>query len=343
MIDRMTPDIETEEISLRRRKLSGLVLGLGAAGALPAMPAHAASAWPQERPIHMLIGYNPGGGTDTVGRLVAQQLSQKLGQNIVIENRGGAGSLIAADATVRAAPDGYTLMFSTAAPLTGAPLTIKNMSFDPFKDLVPVVFIGGGPYILVANPKLPVNTLPELVAYAKAHPGELNYGMPGTNTANFFFTELLNIDAGIKTVPVPYKGALALLNDVIGGRLDYTLDTPGTTMPMIRDGRLKPIAVLSEKRLTIAPEIPTAVEAGYPRLVGGSWYGIVAPKGTPDAIVQKIYQATKAALDSPEVVAGLAKRDVIVRGLGPEDFRKFIRAEYDKWKEVTEKIGLQPQ
>jgi tripartite-type tricarboxylate transporter receptor subunit TctC len=330
-------------VSASRRRLSASLAALGAAAALPGAPARAqADSWPQ-RPIRLVVGYLPGGGTDVVARLMAPQLSKLLGQGVIVDNRPGAGSVIGTDYVVRAAPDGYTLLFTTSAPIIGAPLTVKNLPYDPGRDLIPIGFIGGGPYLLVANPNFPPNTLQELVAYCKAHPGEVNFGIAGTNTADFFFLQLLNIDADIKTVSVMYKGSSALLNDLIGGQIQYTLDTPGTTLPMLRSGRLKAIAVLSEDRLHIAPEIPTAKEAGYPRLVGGSWYGLMAPKGTPDYVVQKVWQATKTALASPEVVQGLAARDVIIRGLGPQEFGKFIQDEYAKYKEVADKLGMVPQ
>ncbi|HEY0296607.1 MAG TPA: tripartite tricarboxylate transporter substrate binding protein [Bordetella sp.] len=323
-----------------RRRLLGLASSIGAASFLPGLAR--ADDWPS-RPIRLIVGYPPGGGTDTVARLTALHLSQTLGGQVIVDNRPGASGIVGTEMVAHASPDGYNILFATASPLTGAPLTVKNLAYDPFTDLKPVIFIGGGPFILVANPSFPPNTLQELVAYARAHPGEVNYASPGNSTADYFFCELLNIDAKIKTVAVAYKGSAALLNDVMGGYVQYTLDTPGTTLPLIRAGKLKAIAVLSDKRLDIAPDIPTAVEAGYPRMVGGSWYGMLAPKGTPDAIVQKLYQATKTAMASPEMVQGLAARDVIAQGLPPAEFGAFIKAEYNKWKEVTEKLGIQPQ
>lgn len=337
-------DATKDAVSLSRRRALTLATGLGAACVVPglARAAGGASNWP-DRPIRMIVGYPPGGGTDTVARLTAVQLSKVLNTQVIIDNRPGASSTIGTEMVVRAAPDGYTILFSTASPLTGAPLMVKDLPYDPFTDLKPVIFIGGGPFILVANPKFPPNTLQELVEYARARPGQVNYASPGNSTADYFFCELLNIDANIKTVAVHYKGSAALLNDVMGGYVQYTLDTPGTTLPLIKAGKLKPIAVLSDKRLSIAPDIPTAKEAGYPRLVGGSWYGMMAPKGTPDDIVQKLYEATKKAMATPDMVQGLAARDVIAQGLAPAEFGAFIKAEYSKWKEVTEKLGIQPQ
>ncbi|MDT4824056.1 Tripartite tricarboxylate transporter family receptor [compost metagenome] len=304
--------------------------------------ALAADAWP-DKPIRMIVGYPPGGGTDTVARVLAQQLGKQLKQPVVVENRAGASGTIATQQVIRSEPDGYTILFATASPLTGAPLTVKGLTYDPMNDLIPVSRIGGGPFILVANPAFPPNTLPELVAYARAHPGVVNYASPGVMTANYFFSEQLNMDAGIKTVHVPYKGSAALLNDVMAGQVQYTLDTPGTTLPLIKSGKLKALAIFSEKRLDRAPGIPTAKESGFPNMVGGSWYGLLLPKGTPPEIVDALYKATKIALSGEEVRHAMEERDVIIEGSTPDQFRTYLHAEFRRWQDVTEKLGIKPQ
>lgn len=303
---------------------------------------HAADPWPT-KPIKLVVGYPPGGGTDTVARLIAQQFSKTLGQQVVVENRPGASSTIATQQVVRAEPDGYTLLFATASPLTGAPLTMKGLQYDPIKDLAPITLVGNGPFIMVAHPAFPPNNLAELIAYARAHPGEVNYASPGNSTANYFFTELLNMDAKIDTVNVAYKGSAALVNDLMGGHVQYTLETPGTTLPLIREGKLKAIALLNDERLAKAPDVQTTVEAGYPQLVGGSWYGILAPAGTPRPIVDAVQQATVKALQSPEVRHAMDERDVLIKGTTPEAFAAFIDAEYKKWQDVTQRLGIVPQ
>lgn len=324
---------------LRAAALSGLaaLLGLAQPGA-----ALAADTWP-DKPIRMIVGYPPGGGTDTVARVLAQQLGKQLKQPVVVENRAGASGTIATQQVVRSEPDGYTVLFATASPLTGAPLTVKGLTYDPMNDLIPVTRIGGGPFILVANPKFPPNTLPELVAYAKAHPGVVNYASPGIMTANYFFSEQLNMDADIKTMHVPYKGSAALLNDVMAGQVQYTLDTPGTTLPLIRSGKLKALAIFSEKRLDRAPEIPTAKEGGFPNMVGGSWYGLLLPKGTPPDIVDALYKATKTALSGEEVRHAMEERDVIIEGSTPDQFKTYLNSEFKRWQDVTQKLGIKPQ
>lgn len=328
----------------RRRALEAAgALAMAAALPLSSLASTARAAdWP-DKPIRLIVGYPPGGGTDTVARVLAQQLTKVLGQGVIVENRAGASGTIATQQVVRSTPDGYTILFSTAASLTGAPLTMKGLAYDPVKDLLPITLIGGGPFILVANPSFAPNTLPELVAYARAHPGQVNYASPGASTANYFFTELLNMQAGIKTTHIPYKGSSALVNDLIAGQVQFTLETPGTTLPLIHAGKLKALAVMSEKRLDRAPDIPTAKESGYPQLVGGSWYGLLAPQGTPPQIVDKIYQAAKEALSSADVRRLLEDRDVIVQATTPAQFQQFIGAEYSKWKAVTDRLGVVPQ
>src|SRR5690606_33455973 len=325
-----------------RRRFMGLLGGATLAGLGPLRTARAAAGWPTQ-PIRLVVGYPPGGGTDTVARLLAEQFSRTLGQQVVVENRPGASGTIATQQVVRSAPDGYTLLFATASPLTGAPLTMKGLQYDPMADLAPITLVGNGPFILVANPAFPPNTLPELVEYARQHPGEVNYASPGNSTANYFFCELLNMDAGIKTVNVPYKGSSALVNDLIGGYVQYTLETPGTTLPLIRQGKLKALAILHDRRLAKAPEIPTTAEAGYPQLLGGSWYGLLAPAGTPVPVIDAIQQATAVALKTAAMRTALDERDVLARGNTPEEFRQFIQAEYRKWEDVTRRIGIQPQ
>ncbi len=319
-----------------------LMAGVAALLALVQPPAARAQAWP-DKPIRMIVGYPPGGGTDTVARVLAQQLGKQLKQPVVVENRAGASGTIATQQVIRSEPDGYMVLFATASPLTGAPLTVKGLTYDPMNDLIPVSRIGGGPFILVAHPAFPPNTLPELVAYARAHPGEVNYASPGVMTANYFFSEQLNMDAGIKTVHVPYKGSAALLNDVMAGQVQYTLDTPGTTLPLIKSGKLKALAIFSEKRLDRAPDIPTAKEGGFPNMVGGSWYGLLLPKGTPPEVVDALYKATKVALSGEDVRRAMEERDVIIEGSTPDQFRTYLLAEFKRWQGVTEKLGIKPQ
>lgn len=324
------------------RRAHSATLSFGAALvailALTGLPGQAGAAWP-ERPIKLMVGYPPGGGTDTVARVYAPLLAEQLGQTVVIQNRAGASSTIAAGQVATAEPDGYTLFFTTASPLTLAPLTMPSLPYDPTKAFAPIIYVGGGPFLLVAHPSFPPNSLTELIAYAKANPGKVNYATPGASTANYFLTETMNLDTGIDTVHVPYKGSSELVNDLIGGQVQYTLETPGTTLPLIKQGKLKALAVHADKRLEKAPNVQTVVEAGYPQLVGGSWYGLLAPAGTPQAIIDKLYRASELVLAKPEMKKAMDDRDVIIGGYGPDKFTAFIDAEYAKWKSVTARVA----
>ena len=296
-------------------------------------------AWP-DRPIKLLVGYPPGGGTDTVARIVAEQLSKQIGESVVVENRPGASGMIATLAVARSKPDGYNLIFATGASLTSPSATqINGREFDSLTDLKPITFIGGGPYILIANKDFPPNNLAELVAYAKKYPDRINYASPGKETFNYLLLEDFNIDAGIQTTHVPYKGSSELMHNLLAGYVQYTLETPGTTLPLIQEGKVKTIALLSEKRLPKLNSVPTAVEQNYPGLVGGSWYGVLAPAGTPDAIVRKLNAEITAVLKTPEVVEIFDKREITVAGSSPAEFTDFIKSETLKRKTIVEKIN----
>lgn len=321
-----------------RRTLVGL-----AAAAVLAVPAlGSAQDWPT-RPIKLIVPFPTGGGTNAVARLLGDQLTKSLGQPVIVDNRPGGNGIIGALATVRAEPDGYTFMFATGSVLTGVMLTVKSLPYDTLRDLQPITLVGNGPYLLVANPAFPPNTLAEMIAYAKAHPTQVNYASPGGSTVNFFLAEILNLSAGIKTTHIPYKGSSALITDLLGGHVQYTLDTPGSTLALIRDNKLKVLAVLANERLSKLPNVPTMVELGYPNVVGGSWYGLVAPVKTPKAIITRMHAAVVAALKTPELRKAFEERDVVPGGNTPEEFTKFIQAELAKWGDLTNKLGIKPE
>lgn len=321
-----------------RRTLVGL-----AAAAVLAVPAlGSAQDWPT-RPIKLIVPFPTGGGTNAVARLLGDQLTKSLGQPVIVDNRPGGNGIIGALATVRAEPDGYTFMFATGSVLTGVMLTVKSLPYDTLRDLQPITLVGNGPYLLVANPAFPPNTLAEMIAYAKAHPTQVNYASPGGSTVNFFLAEILNLSAGIKTTHIPYKGSSALITDLLGGHVQYTLDTPGSTLALIRDNKLKVLAVLANERLSKLPNVPTMVELGYPNVVGGSWYGLVAPVKTPKAIITRMHAAVVAALKTPELRKAFEERDVVPGGNTPEEFTKFIQAELAKWGDLINKLGIKPE
>ncbi len=318
-----------------------LGLSIALAGAPAAAQAQAAGAdnWPSA-PIRLVVPYPPGGGTDTMGRVVGEALGKQLGQTVIVENRAGASGMIGTVAVARAKPDGYTLLFGTGAALTGAanPGELNGRPFEPLKDMQPITFVGGGPYVLITNKDFPPNTLPELVEYAKKHPGKVNYASPGVETLNYMLLEALNLDRGIKTTHVPYKGSAELMHNLMAGFVQYTLDTPGTTLPLIRDGKVKAIALLHPQRLEKLPDLATAPEQGFPELVGGSWYGLLAPAGLPEPILKKLHAAAVAALKMPEVKQVFDQRDVLVSGNTPDEFMDFLKAETRQRAEIQRKV-----
>lgn len=322
---------------MKRRLVLAALLALPLAGT-----AHAQADWPT-RPIKIVVAYPPGGSTDIAARLLAERLTRDLGQQVIVDNRGGAGGTIGALSVVRAEPDGYTLLLAASPEVSIAPITMKAMQYDPVKDLTPITLVGQVPFFLVANPGFPPSTLAELIAYAKANPGKVNYSSYGNNTSNHLVGELFKATAGIDTVHVPYKGSGPSIIDLMAGQVQYTFDTPAATLKQVQAGKLKAIAVATPKRLANAPDVPTMSEAGLPGFVGGTWFGLLAPAKTPPAIVAKLNAATVAALDSPELHKAFEDRDIIPGGDSPEAFGRFIQSEVGKWQALAAKIGLKPQ
>jgi tripartite-type tricarboxylate transporter receptor subunit TctC len=319
----------------RRNLLLGLACAVVAAGPVLAQ----APIWPT-KPVRIVVAYPPGGSTDIAGRLLADRLTKTLGQQVVVENRGGAGGTIGAQSVVRADPDGYTLLLAASPEVSIAPITMKAMPYDPVKDLVPITLVGVVPFFLVANPGLPANTLAELIAYAKANPGKINYSSYGNNTSNHLVGELFKATAGISTVHVPYKGSGPSIIDLMGGQVQYTFDTPAATLGHVKSGKLKAIAVATPQRITNAPNVPTMSESGLTGFVGGTWFGLLAPARTPQPIVDKIHAEVVAALQSPELRKAFEDRDIIPGGNTADEFGRFIQAEVAKWRDLAAKVGI---
>jgi tripartite-type tricarboxylate transporter receptor subunit TctC len=309
---------------------------------LPATAAAQTDAWPS-RPIHMVVGYPPGGSTDIAGRLLAERLAARLGQPVIVENRAGAGGTIGAQSVVRAEPDGYTILLAASPEVSIAPVTLKSLAYDPVKDLAPITLVGQVPFFLVANPAFPPNTLQELIAYAKANPGKVNYSSFGNNTSNHLVGELFKATAGIDTVHVPYKGSGPSIVDLMAGQVQYTFDTPAATWTQVKAGKLKAIAVTTTARLPSAPNVPTMGEAGLPGFVGGTWFGLLAPAKTPRPVIDRLNAEVAAVLHSPQFRKVFEERDIIPGGDSPEEFGRFIAAEVTKWRTLAARIGLQPQ
>lgn len=300
--------------------------------------AHA-QAWPT-KPLKMIVGYPPGGGADVIARILAERLTRSLGQQVVVENRAGASGTIGTAAVVRADPDGYTLLLATISDLSIAPAMNKSLPFDVEKDLQPIVQVARGPYLLVANPSFPPNTLPEMVTYLKANPGKVSYSSFGEKTLPHLFGELFKAAASVDSLHVPYKGSGPSIADLVGGQIQYTFDNPGVTLALVKGGKLKAIAVTSNQRLPGADTIPTVIEGGQPELVGGTWYGILAPAKTPRLIVERLNTEMLTILKSPEMVKILEERYFQPVGGSPEELGRHITREIAQWRQLAAKVGI---
>lgn len=298
------------------------------------------AAWP-ERPIKIVVPSSAGGGTDVVARVLSEHMSRGLGQQLYVENRAGAGNMIGIEAVARAQPDGYTLLV-TASPLTINHLTYKNVQYDAVRDFAPVTLLVTLPNILVANPRVQARTLAELITQAKAKPGDLTYSSAGVGTNPHFAMELLKTMAGIEVRHVPYRGVGPAINAVVAGDVDLSISNMLSGKPQVEAGTLKGFAVTSATRILGLPEVPTMREAGFPTYVASQWYGMLAPAGTPGAILAKVHAEAVKALGSPEVRQRLAADSAEVVGNSPEEFAHFIKEEIERWTAVAKAAGITP-
>jgi tripartite-type tricarboxylate transporter receptor subunit TctC len=317
---------------------------LAALAALPCAPgpARAQEAPFPNRPVRLLVGFAPGGATDGAARAVTPRMSELLGQQVVIENRGGAGGNIATEAAVRAAPDGYTILLGTIGPLIVNPLMDRNLPFDPLRDLAPVGTLVEAYGVLVVPAARPWRNVGELVAEAKRRPGALNWGYSGVGTSGHLSGLLLDRVAAIETQGVSYRGGAPLMNDLIAGRLDYAFSTAPTALPNVDSGRLRALAVPTPRRVRALPEVPTIAETGVPGYEVFSAYGLLAPRGTPPTAVEKLNAAIRGALEAPEVVAALARQGLEAQYSTPEAYATFLRAELAKWEPIVRANNLRP-
>ncbi len=320
--------------SMRRLAAFGFALALGLCGG--AVPA-AGTSYPT-KPVKVVVGFAPGGGSDFIARVIAPRLGEKLGQPVIVDNKPGAGGNLAADYVVKAAPDGYTL-YLAAASYTVNPAVYK-LTFDPIKDIAPVAQLAHGPFIIAVNPKLPVGTLKDLVEYAKKNPGKLSYASAGTGSIVHMATEYFLATAGIEALHVPYKGTSPALTDTIGGQTQLVFGTVASTIPFVKSGQLKGLAVTTATRLAALPDVPTVAESGYPQFVAENWHGIVAPKGTPPEIVARLNQVINESLKDPKMASQLAIDGLTAASGSPEDFAAVIRSETQRWQQVAKSRGI---
>ena len=315
-----------------------LAAGLIAVTTLLAGPAGAQSGYPNHT-VRVLIGYPPGGPVDIIGRIMADKLSAQWKQPVVVENISGAGGNIAGDRVAKATPDGYTLMVATNALVAINPSLYAKMSYNPSKDLTPITLAVFSPNILVVGPNVPVTSVKELVAYLKAHPGS-TYASAGVGTTQHLAGELFKSMAKVDIQHVPYRGAAPVITDLLGGRVTMFFGAISPLIPLVREGKLRALAVTSEKRFGLVPNLPTMIEAGYPGFVSVLSMGLMAPAGTPPAIINKIAADSKALLAMPDVRAKLQNIGMEVVGSTPAEFKADLDREIPQWAKVIEQAGL---
>jgi tripartite-type tricarboxylate transporter receptor subunit TctC len=319
------------------------VLALGAVFLLLGATAYAQDAgnYPN-RPVTMIVPFAPGGASDFVARIIQPGVSQILGQQIVVDNRLGAAGIVGTEVAARAAPDGYTVFLGNVGTISINPAVYSSMRIRPDKDLAPVSICADTPSILIARPDFPANTVGELVAYVKANQGKVSFASPGSSTLNRLEMEVFKKDAGLDMVHVPYKGGAApAVTDVLGGHVDLMFTTMSSAMELVRDKKVKALAVTTRERIGNLPDIPTMYELGWKNLVTSSWQGVLVPSGTPRPIVEKLRAAIAKVLADPEIQARMLRSGAIaVTSKSPEEFKAYMDTETAKWTKVIEETGV---
>jgi tripartite-type tricarboxylate transporter receptor subunit TctC len=313
------------------------------AGAAIAAPAVSRVAWSQTyptRPIHMVVGFAAGGGADIMARLIGQALSERLGQQIVVDNRPGAGTNIATEVAAKAAPDGYTLLLANSPNAINATL-YDNLSFDFIRDIAPVASIGRVPLVMVVNSSLPAKTVPEFIAYAKANPGKVNMGSGGNGAPDHMSGELFKAMAGVGILHVPYRGVAPAIADLLGGQVQVIFGTMPAVIALIKSGKLRALAVTTAARSEALPDVPSIGEF-VPGYEASQWYGIGAPKGTPAEVIERLNRETNAVLADAKMQARLAELGASVLPGSPADFGKLNADETAKWAKVVKLSGAKP-
>jgi tripartite-type tricarboxylate transporter receptor subunit TctC len=322
---------------MRRVLLLSHVLGF--AVAVAAAAGAQAQSYPT-KPIRMIVPFAAGGPADTMARLVAQRLSTGLGQSIVVDNRPGAGGTIGARAGAAAEPDGYTLIYGNTAAFVIGPAVYANVGYDPVKQFAPVALVAVSYNILAVDPKLPADTVPALIALAKARPGKINFASPGHGTPPHMVGEMFKQRAGIDIVHVPYKGTAAALTDIMAGQVEMTFENPSVVVPLVQGGKLKAVAVTGETRNPQIPSVPTMIESGLADFVSMSFTGLVAPAGTPSAIVKQLNAVLADGLGGDDMKDAMDKLGVVPRPGTPEDFGAFLARETARWRAVAANAGI---
>jgi tripartite-type tricarboxylate transporter receptor subunit TctC len=294
------------------------------------------------RPVRLIVPFPPGGSNDIVARMVATQLGERLGQQVVIDNRGGAGGVLGTDLAAKSPPDGYTLLLISVAYAFG-PALYKNLPYDPEKAFAPVGILGSGAAALTVHPSLPVNTVRELIALAKAKPGALNYASAGVGSLQHLACALFMIQAGIDVVHVPYKGGGPAMADVIAGQAQIVMPSLIQVVPHIKSGRLRVLGTSGTRRSAVLPDVPTISESGVPGYEAHNWWGILAPAGTPAPVIEKLHKDLTSVLSSRETEKRFETEGAEVVRMTPAEFGRFISAELVKWSRVAREVGIKAE
>jgi tripartite-type tricarboxylate transporter receptor subunit TctC len=324
---------------MNHRWAGGLAVGLLLAGCIV---AQAQTASYPDRPIRLIAPFPAGGLADVLARAVGDEIARSVGQPVIVENRAGAGGNVGADYVAKSAPDGYTLMMASAGILTANQYLYAQMPFDPVTAFAPVSVVADMPMLLVVNPKVPAQSLAELIALARAEPGKLNFGSPGTGTTGHLGLAMFMHVAGVKITHVPYRGAAPAIQDLLGGQIDGVVDNPPTVIGHIQAGRLRPLAVAAAQRMALLPDLPTAAEAGLPHYEASSWFGIVAPAATPAPVIARLHREIVRALGTPTMQARFAKAGARLVGNSPDEFAEQIRAERESWGAIIRSAKIAP-
>jgi tripartite-type tricarboxylate transporter receptor subunit TctC len=318
------------------------LLLLGAATLACVTSVAAAQGWPS-KPLRLVVPFTPGGSQDVIGRLFAQKLTEALGQQVVVENKAGAGGQIATQEVARAAPDGYTMLLSTGAQMAIEPALRPGIGYAPLKDFVHVIHLADAPLVLLAVPSLPVSNARELIAYSKANPGKVNTASTGNGTYTHLTIELFKAATGANVTHVPYKGAAPAFTDMLGGQVQTMFTTTASAQPYTSSRRLKALAVTAKKRSPLFPDAPTFAEEGVPQLDVSVWIGIAVPAGTPPAVVERLSVEFNKALALPDVKDKLATLGTEPVGGGSAEFTKYVGDDIARWTKIIAAAGIKPE
>ena len=326
-----------------RRRMAMPMAALAATLAMTVGVNRAAAQTYPDRPVKIIVPTPPGGPVDVIARLTANYLQTALGKGFVVENRAGAGNTIGSKDAAEATPDGYTLLYSSASGLVIAPLLHPDAGYDPLTSYDPVALIGESSNILVVNPSVPANTVQELVAYAKANPGKVNFSSGGIGVLPHLIGEMFKARAGIDIVHVPYKGGGPSINDVVAGQIQLTFEGTSVLLPLIQAGRLRALAVTTPKRIPQLPNVPTMIESGFPNFVSTSWTGLLAPAHTPEPVIAKLNATINVGLKTADLKTALERLSNEPLGGAPADFTTQIKVDLAKWSPIIDTLGLNKQ